>query len=83
MAELASIKPGDIVEADVRGHRAFAVVEDKLGSGRRATLSIRPITKGFNHRQVSSRQIVNHWRKTKNTKRIRVGVQDTGHDADE
>lgn len=79
MASLATIKPGDIVECDIKGRRGYALVTDKQGR----SLSIKPLTPGFTWRNVTAYQIINHWRKTKNTKKIGVKVKTTGPDADE
>jgi hypothetical protein len=74
VASLTTITGGDIVEVERNGHRAYAVVEDK----RKGEIDIRPITPGFTWRTATSRQVVNHWRKTKNTRRTGT----TGQDAD-
>jgi hypothetical protein len=85
MASLASIHPGDIIEVDVKGRRAFALVEDKKprAKGQPAKLSIRPINERFSWREVTAYQVISHYRKTKNTKKIGVKVTPAGHDAAE
>lgn len=74
MASLTPIKPGDIVEADVKGRTGFVVVKAK-GRGK---LEVEPISRGFTHRTVTAHQVVTHYRKTKNTRKLKV----TGQDAD-
>lgn len=84
MASLATIKPGDIVMVDVKGRRGFAEVVAKKPKTKdsQAKLSIKPISAGFNWREVTSYQVINHYRKTKNTKKVGIRVS-TGHDAAE
>lgn len=63
MARLNTIRVGDIVLVDVKGRRTYAVVTAKD----ERELRIRPINdKGFGWRTVTSRQVVEHYRKTKN-----------------
>lgn len=71
MASLSTIHIGDIVEVDVKGRRAFAVVHDKRSrsKGEPARLSIKPIGGGFNWHEVTAYQVVTHYRRTKNTKK--------------
>lgn len=87
MASLTTIHVGDIVEVDVRGRRAFALVQDKLKKDRTlpARLAIKPITNGFNYREVTARQIVQHFRRTKNVRQVAVksNGKSTGHNADD
>lgn len=75
MASLATIKIEDIVEVDKKGYRFFAVVRDKTGR----QLTIRPITKGVTYGTATSREVVRHWRLTKNVRKISAS---SGHDAD-
>lgn len=56
---LDGIRPGDIVEADVRGMRGYGLVTGRLDRA----LEVRPITRGFNYRLVRARQVVAHWRR--------------------
>lgn len=66
MASLNPIHPGDIVEVEHNGRRAFCHVEDK-GNGE---LTIKAITPGFGWRTCTGRQVVAHWKKTKNGRRV-------------
>lgn len=66
MASLNTIQPGDIVEVDRNGRSAFCHVEKKASG----ELEIRPITPGFGYRTCTARQIVGHWRKTKNGRKV-------------
>lgn len=52
------IRPGDLVECDVRGQRFFARVEevDKV-------VRIAPLSRQITYRSVSARQIIGHYRK--------------------
>lgn len=58
---LAGIRGGDIVQADVKGDRFYAIVG---GPGEvRGTLEIHPISNGRGViRIVKARQVVGHWR---------------------
>lgn len=68
MASLTTIKEGDIIEADVRGRHGYCIV---TGKGNRS-LDVRPISPGFTWRTVTSHQVVKHWRKTANERKISV-----------
>lgn len=61
----AAVRPGDIVECDVRGRRFYAVVAGaptkEKGVG--YIVLVEPITKGINHFRVRGREIVGHYRK--------------------
>lgn len=56
---LASVRPGDIVRCDVRGLRFLAYVED---CGRRQVAIMPHHPQGISYREVSPRQVVEHWR---------------------
>lgn len=79
MASLGSIHVGDIVEVDVKGRRAFALVHEKRPKTKDepAKLRLKPITSGFSWREVTAYQVVTHYRKTKNVKQVAIKV--TGH----
>lgn len=67
MASLNTIQPGDIVEVERQGRRAHALVVGK-GAGE---LDIHPITPGFTWRTVTARQVIGHWRKTRNGRKLK------------
>lgn len=58
---LQGIKPGDIVECDVRGHQFYAVVEEKITRA----LKIKPITANVTYFEVKSTEVKSHYRKAK------------------
>ena len=66
MASLNTIHPGDIVEVEHNGRKAFCHVLDKGGG----ELSIRSIGPGFTWRTCTARQVTSHWRKTKNGRKV-------------
>lgn len=72
---VSSVRAGDIVECDVKGRRFFALVAERVdptGAGLALTrLKIRPITAGITHRNVTSRQVVGHYRRSKTSARAR------------
>jgi hypothetical protein len=72
MASLSTIRIGDLIEADIRGSHIIGEVTDKgrghvvirpVGRKERATFTLN------SERHVKSRQILTHWRKTKNVKK--------------
>lgn len=71
---LASVQPGDIVEADVRGRRFHAIV---LGRPARTELAVDPITAGISYRRVTSRQVLQHWRRSRASVAARHESYDT------
>lgn len=66
MASLNTIHPGDIVEVERNGRTAHCLVQAK-GNGE---LEVRAITPGFTWRTVTSRQVIGHWKKTKNGRKL-------------
>lgn len=71
MASLQSVHEGDIVEVDVRGRRAYGIVLYKIAKPR--GLKIKPIyPPSFTWTEVTSIQVIGHWRKTKNRPRVRI-----------
>lgn len=65
MAELSRIKPGDLVQVDVRG--SLFVAEARGKEGRK--LKIAPVAGALRltYTQVTGRQVKKHWRLTTNT----------------
>ena len=61
---ISNIRPGDLVRCDVRGWRFLAEVRDR----RPGELEIEPIGTSANYRTAKSRQVVEHWRKTRRSK---------------
>ncbi len=58
--KLASIRPGDIIEADVRGLRFFARVEDEPNG----QVQVEPLTSRVSYRLLKPRQVVGHYRRS-------------------
>lgn len=73
MASLATIHPGDIVRVDKKG-RLF---EAHVTSRAPGMVLIKPIQKNVNYTSATSREIVRHWRLTKNIRKT-GGVKATG-----
>lgn len=65
MASLTPIKVGDIVQVDHKGRRFHAIVLSK----RPRLLSIKPLESGITYTTATGREVVAHWRRTKNTPR--------------
>ena len=68
---LASLKPGDIIEVDKKGRRFFAISTKRLGTGAvlaGGELVIRPLERGVSYRQASSREVVGIWHANKATR---------------
>lgn len=63
---LASVRAGDIVRADVRGDQFYALAVEDAADGHLPieSLTRRPIP---SHR-LTARQVVAHWRKSKQSK---------------
>jgi hypothetical protein len=62
---LAGIKPGDIVECDVRGVRFHALVEIRpVERG----LAVKPLARNVTRHEVTARQVVAHWRRSKQSR---------------
>lgn len=58
---LTSIHEADIVKCDVRGVRFHAVVREKTPNG----LRVKPIERGINHFEIGSRQVIEHFRRSR------------------
>lgn len=77
MASLQNVHDGDIVEVDVRGRRAYGLVLHKITKPR--GLKIRPLyPPTFTWTEVTSNQVIGHWRKTKARPRIRTTEAESG-----
>lgn len=64
---LAGIRPGDVVECDVRGDRFFGIVRDTTTA--KQERSVRPIgVREAFPRLVTARQIVGHYRKSRRSR---------------
>lgn len=61
---LGSIKPGDIVQADVRGVVFYGHADRIEGS----ELLVTPLTRNVTYRRLSARQVIAHWRKAAGSK---------------
>lgn len=59
--KLTSVREGDIVEVDVKGRRFFAQVKGKDQTG----VTVKPITPGITWQRATARQIIGHWRKSR------------------
>ena len=60
----AAVLPGDIVEADIKGRRFFAVATSKPERAAGGlTVKVDPITRGISYFNVRGRDIVSHYRK--------------------
>ena len=60
---LGGVNPGDIVLADVKGRRFYAIV---TGRHERA-LEVEPIDHRVTYRRVKAREVVGVWRKSRGT----------------
>lgn len=60
---ISGVKPGDLVECDVRGQQFVAKVTEKNGS----VLSLDPIIPSVSFRSVKPREVVAHYRKSKSS----------------
>lgn len=69
---LGTINLFDIVEADVRGQRFYALVTGKA----HGELTVSPITRGVSHRHVTARQVVGHYRRSRSRPTARPEVVD-------
>lgn len=76
MAQLGPIKPGDIVELEIKG-REFVAKVTSAASGRPATITVRPCCPGITYRTAKARDVVAHYRKTKNVRQVSVPVDVT------
>lgn len=73
MASLQNIHVGDIVKVDKLGRIFYALVEGK----ERGALSIKSLEGSrVSYTHARSREVIEHWRKTKNVRRTR---ESTGH----
>jgi antitoxin (DNA-binding transcriptional repressor) of toxin-antitoxin stability system len=61
---ITTVRRGDIVEIDKNGRLFFAVVTARRRSG----LEILPITAGISFRSCVSREVVGHYRRSKNSR---------------
>lgn len=69
MASLGPIKEGDIVKIDRKGRIFHAVVQEKQP---RLLSRIRPLESGITYTTATAHEVVEHYRRTKNSKQARV-----------
>jgi hypothetical protein len=58
---ITNVREGDIVEVDKLGRRFHAEVLGKTGR----MLTIRPLDRRITYTQATSREVINHWRKSR------------------
>jgi hypothetical protein len=58
---LGGVNPGDIVLADRKGRRFYAVVTARCGR----ELEVEPIDRRVTYRQVRAREVIGIWRKSR------------------
>lgn len=58
---LASVRAGDIIEADRKGRRFFAVVIER----RERELEVEPIDRRVTYRHVRAREVIGIWHKSR------------------
>lgn len=57
----SGIKPGDLVECDIRGQRFVAKVTEK----KQGSLLLDPVVPSVSYRSVKPREVIAHYRKSK------------------
>ena len=68
---LGGVNPGDIVLADRKGRRFYALVVER----RERELDVEPIDRRISYRTVKAREVVGVWRKSRARKgRTRIGA---------
>ena len=61
---IASVKPGDIVEVDIRGRRFIAYVDELLKEkGKQSSLKITPAEPNNSYYTCKANQVVGHYKK--------------------
>lgn len=73
---LTSIREHDIVEVDIKGRRFFAQVGPRDQTG----VAIKPITAGITWRHATARQVIGHYRRSKQSQRSRTEEEAAAHD---
>ncbi len=76
MAQLGPIKPGDIVELDIKGRQFFARVTE-AASGRPARIKVRPLDSRITYGSAKASEVVAQYRRTKNVRQASVRVDMT------
>lgn len=56
---ITNVKPGDVVECDVRGIRFFATVEET----NKGEVHVKPHSRQINHFHIKATQVVGHYKK--------------------
>jgi len=60
---LGQIKPGDVVQVDIKGRRFFALAGPPVSNGGPRAIGIEPLSCRETHRVAKAREIVGHYRK--------------------
>lgn len=70
---ISSVKPGDIVEVDVRGAKFLAYVDELVKEkGKQSSLRITPTTRNVTYYSCKANQVIGHYKKMK---RARTGAK--------
>lgn len=61
---ISSVKPGDIVEVDIRGSKFLAYVEELVKEeGKQSSLKITPSSKNISFYSCKANQVIAHYKK--------------------
>lgn len=73
--DLTTVTPGDIIEAQVKGRKFLAFVEEK----HYRSLVVNPVQHGVTYRTVKSTQVLGLWKKSKQRPRSRPQKKESVH----
>ena len=66
---ISSVKPGDIVEVDIRGAKFLAYAEELVKEkGKQSSLKITPTSRNVTYYSCKANQVIGHYKKMKRTR---------------
>lgn len=66
---ISSVKPGDIVEVDIRGSKFLAYVEELVKEdGKQSSLKITPASRNVTYYSCKANQVIGHYKKMQRAK---------------
>lgn len=70
---ISSVKPGDIVEVDIRGSKFLAYSEELIKEkGKQSSLKITPVSQNISYYSCKANQVVGHYKKMQRSRAKRT-----------
>lgn len=76
---ISSVKPGDIVEVDIRGSKFLAFAEELIKEdGKQSSLKITPALRNVTYYSCKANQVIGHYKKMQRTRKSATRTTSNG-----